>query len=134
MQKGRTALERLAEKKNAEKPVAPPTPVVTPKTEPKPTPTAPTKPTEYGHLITNAVLEKMKERGIAPVPAPKPTADKTDTAKQDYVYKPTSDEEFFNAFGVHLEEVETAETAAATQNQAPEVEEVDPWEKSRELG
>lgn len=134
MQKGRTAIERLAEKKNAEKPVAPPTPVVTPKTEPKPTPTAPTKPTEYGHLITNAVLEKMKERGIAPVPAPKPTADKTDTAKQDYVYKPTSDEEFFNAFGVHLDEVDTPDTTAPTENQAPEVEEVDPWEKFRELG
>jgi hypothetical protein len=41
MQKGRTALERLAEKKNAEKP----TPAVTPKIEPKPTATAPTKPT-----------------------------------------------------------------------------------------
>ena len=133
IQKSRSVLDRLAEKKNAEKPVAPPTPVVTPKTEPTQTTTAPTKPTEYGHLITNALLEKMKERGISQAPAPKPTADKTETPKSEYAYKPTSDEEFFNAFGVHLDETDTPDTTEQTESQAPEAPEVDPWEEIRSM-
>lgn len=131
IQKGRTAFERLAEKKNTEKPVTPPTPVVTPKTEP----------TMLTKVVTPELLAKIRamKETQAPKPTitptePQPTADKTDTAKSEYVYKPTSDEEFFNAFGVHLDEVDTPDTTKPTESQVPETEEVAPWAEIRDMG
>ena len=73
IQKAKSAMERLAEKKNPEKAVAPPKPTVTPKTEPTATVITPTKPTEHGHLISDLIRSKMQERGISQAPAPKPT-------------------------------------------------------------
>lgn len=118
--------------------------VTTPKNEP--TVTASTKPTVVEStmptkLVTPELLARVKAMKEAQAQSqtvtptdPQPTADKTDTAKSEYVYKPTSDEEFFNVFGVHLDEVNTPDTTAPTESQAPETEEVDPWEKFRELG
>ncbi len=66
--------------------IEPPKPVAVPKTEPKPTPTAtaPTTPqSEHGHLITDMVLARMKERGISQAPAPTPTITPPTTPKTD---------------------------------------------------
>ena len=78
IQKAKSVMERLAEKRKPEKVVAPPKPTVTPKT--KPTATAATKPT------------------VAPT---KPTAPKT-----DYVYKPPTEEELDRIFGTSSEKDE----------------------------
>ena len=74
IQKAQAVMERLAEKKKPEKVVSPPKPAVTLKTEPTPTATAPTKPSEHGHLISDLIRSKMQERGITQAPAPKPIA------------------------------------------------------------
>lgn len=88
--------------------IEPPKQISAPKTEPKstPTPTAPPKPS------------------ITPTP---PT-----TPKSDYVYKPPTDEEFFKAFGVHLDDTgePTAPTPKPTESKAPEKKE-DVWESIR---
>ena len=73
IQKAKSAMERLAEKKNPEKAVAPPKPTVTPKTEPTPTVTAPTKPTKSKGLTSEEFFALLDERSAEITPAPKPT-------------------------------------------------------------
>ena len=73
IQKAKSAMERLAEKKKPEKAFAPPKPTVTPKTEPTPTVTAPTKPTKSKGLTSEEFFALLDERSAEITPAPKPT-------------------------------------------------------------
>ena len=97
IQKAKSAMERLAEKKKPEKAFAPSKPAVTPKTEPTATVITPTKPTEHGHLISDLIRSKMQERGISQAPAPKPTtvADEPESnlsvmTEEEYITEQTS--------------------------------------------
>jgi len=82
--------------------IEPPKQISAPKTEPKPTPT--------------------------PTTSPKPSITPTQptTPKSDYVYKPPTDEEFFKAFGVHLDDTGEPTTPKPTESKAPE-KKVDVW-------
>ena len=64
--------------------------------------------------------------------AEKKAPEKTVAPKSEYVYKPPSDDEFFRAFGVHLDEVDesTTPTPKPTEIKAPEKRE-DPWAEVR---
>lgn len=96
IQKAKSAMERLAEKENPEKAVAPPQPTVTPKTEPKQTQaiTAPTPPSEPGHLISDLIRSKMREKGISQVPTSTPTITPPTTTKPDTESNVITVEEF----------------------------------------
>ena len=85
IQKAKSVMERLAEKKKPEKAVAPPKPAVTPKTEPTPTVTAPTKPTatptepvQSKRLISKELLARVREQKASQTPPPTATPSKTD--------------------------------------------------------
>lgn len=110
MQKGRTALERLAEKKNAEKP----TPVVTPKTEPKPTTTAPS---ELQPTVTAPT--KPKQAITAPT---KPT-----------ISEPTSNLSVMTE-EEYIKILEEQDRQAQAEKTAKKAAEVDPWAEIRGMG
>ena len=90
IQKAKSVMERLAEKKKPEKVVAPPKPTVTPKTEPTPTATAPTKPTathteptKSKVLTDEEFLALLDERSAEITSAPKPTTTRPTTATDE---------------------------------------------------
>ena len=71
----------------------------------------------------HAVTERLEEKKVT---------EKTVEHKSEYVYKPPSNDEFFRAFGVHLDEVDepTTPTPKPTESQAPEKKE-DEWAEIR---
>ncbi|MBR1752616.1 MAG: relaxase/mobilization nuclease domain-containing protein [Ruminococcus sp.] len=86
IQKARSVMERLAEKKKPEKAVTPPKPTVTPKTEP--TVTAPTKPTaaeptKSKGLTDEEFLALLDEKSAENTSAPNPTESKPIEKKED---------------------------------------------------
>ena len=108
--------------------IEPPKQIAVPKTEPKPiqTPTAPTKPI----AVPKTEPKPTPTRTTPPKPSITPTP--PTTPKNDYVYKPPTDEEFFKAFGVHLDDTgkPTAPTPKPTESKTPEKKE-DVWESIR---
>lgn len=88
IQKAKSVMKRLSEKKKPEKAVAPPKPTVTPKTEPtvtaptKPTAT-PTEPTKSKGLTDEEFLALLDKRSAEITPSPKPTESKAPEKKED---------------------------------------------------
>ena len=115
IQKAKSVLERLAEKKKPEKPA------VTPKTEPLPTATTPTKPAEHGHPISDLIRKKMQEKGISQAPAPKPTAAPCEPASNSNVMT----EEEYRKILAEQDRQAQAEKAAPP---------ADPWAEIRGMG
>ncbi len=121
IQKAQAVIERLSEKKNPEKAVAPPKPTVTPKTESTATVITPTKPTEHGHLISDLIRSKMQERGISQAPAPKPT---TVADEPESNLSVMTEEEYIKILNEQ-------DTQAQAEKAAPPA---DPWAEIRGMG
>ena len=121
IKKAKSAMERLAEKKNPEKAVEPPKPTVTPKTEPTVTVITPTKPKEHGHLISDLIRSKMQERGISQAPAPKPTTVTDEPASNLSIM---TEEEYIKILNEQ-------DTQAQAEKAAPPA---DPWAEIRGMG
>ena len=115
IQKAKSAMERLAEKKKPEKPA------VTPKTEPLPTVTTPTKPAEHGHPLSDFIRSRMQEKGITQTPAPKPTAAPSEPASKPNVM---TEEEYRRILAEQDSQIQ-AEKAAPP---------ADPWAEIRGMG
>ena len=121
IQKAKSAMERLAEKKKPEKAFAPSKPAVTPKTEPTATVITPTKPTVHGHLISDLIRSKMQERGISQAPAPKPTTVADEPASNLSIM---TEEEYIKILNEQ-------DTQAQAEKATPPA---DPWAEIRGMG
>ena len=74
--------------------------------------------------IVEQITEIQKSHNVAESKTPEKTATQSNS---EYVYKSTTDEEFFRAFGVHLDEVDESES---TESQPPEKKD-DVWSEIR---
>ena len=124
IQKAKSVMERLAEKKKPEKAVAPTKSAVTAKTEPTPTVTAPTKPAEHGHLISDLIRSKMQERDISQASAPKPTATPSEPTSNPNVM---TEEEYRRILAEQDKQIQAEKEKIA----APPA---DPWAEIRGMG
>ena len=107
--------------------IEPPKPVAVPKSEPKPTQTVTvptTPPSEPGHLITNLIRSKMREKGISQAPKSTPTITPPTTPKPDTDKTVITAEEFL----APLYDKPAPET---TKSKAPEKKNEDPWDLVR---
>ena len=104
--------------------IEPPKPVA--KTEPKPTQTVTaltTPPSEHGHLITDLIRSKMREKGISQEPKSTPTITPPTTPKPDTDRTVTTAEEF-------LAPLYDKPTPEPTESKAPEKKK-DAWAEIR---
>ena len=129
IQKAKSVMDRLAEKKKPEKAVAPSKPTVTPKTEPtvtaptKPTAT-PTEPTKSKGLTDEEFLALLDEKSAEITPAPKPTTAKDEPESNLSVM---TEEEYIKI----LNEQDRQIQAEKEKKAAPPA---DPWAEIRGMG
>ena len=123
IQKAKSVMERLAEKKNPEKAVAPPKPTVIPKTEPTPTVTAPSKPTKSKRLTDEEFLALLDERSAEITPAPKPTTAKDEPESNLSVM---TEEEYIKILQEQDRQIQAEKEKAAPP--------ADPWAEIRGMG
>ena len=128
IQKAKSVMERLAEKKNPEKAVAPPKPTVTPKTEPtvtaptKPTAT-PTEPTKSKGLTDEEFLALLDEKSAEIASAPKPTTARDEPESNLRVM---TEEEYIKILNEQDRQIQAEKEKAAPP--------VDPWASIRGMG
>jgi hypothetical protein len=106
--------------------IEPPKPVAVPKPEPKQTQaiTAPTPPSEPGHLISDLIRSKMREKGISQVSTSTPTITPPTTTKPDTNRTVITAEEFLAPL---YDKPETPPPAPEpTESKAPE-KKIDEW-------
>ena len=128
IQKAKSVMERLAEKKNPEKAVAPPKPTVTPKTEPtvtaptKPTAT-PTEPTKSKGLTDEEFLALLDEKSAEIASAPKPTTARDEPESNLRVM---TEEEYIKILNEQDRQIQAEKEKAAPP--------ADPWASIRGMG